>query len=52
MERHVAECEQCRRLLAGLRTMLGALHALPTPASSADAARIIRAVRLRLGGPR
>jgi anti-sigma factor RsiW len=51
MDRHVAVCHQCRRLLAGLRAVLGALHAQRTPASSADAARITSSVRVRLGGP-
>ena len=49
MERHVAECPECRRLLAGLRMMLGALHSLRAPAGNVDPARIAASVRLRLG---
>jgi anti-sigma factor RsiW len=50
LERHVAECENCRRLLAGLREMLRVLHGLPTP-SGADAARMAASVRLRIQEP-
>jgi anti-sigma factor RsiW len=50
MERHLAECGECRRLLAGLRALLGALRAQAAPSSTADAARIAASVRLRLGG--
>lgn len=55
MERHVGECHQCRRLLAGLRALLGALHGLRAPSGDVDAARMAESVRLRLGehqGPR
>ena len=38
MERHIGECDECRRLLAGLRRMLDALHRLPAPRATADAA--------------
>jgi anti-sigma factor RsiW len=51
MERHLGECEECRRLLAGLRGMLDALHRLATPTGGAEALRIARAVRARLGEP-
>lgn len=47
LERHVIECEECRRLLAGLRRMLEGLHRLPVPAG-ADALRIAASVRVRL----
>jgi anti-sigma factor RsiW len=50
-ERHVGECAECRRTLAGLREMLDALHRLPAPAGDSDAARIAAAVRDRLPGP-
>lgn len=50
MERHVAECEECRRLLGGLREMLTVLHALRTP-SDADSKRITASVRLRIQEP-
>jgi anti-sigma factor RsiW len=50
MRRHIDECVQCRRLLAGLRRMLGALASLPGPADG-DPARIAASVRLRLDEP-
>ena len=50
LERHVAECEECRRLLASLREMLRVLHGLRTP-SGVDAARIVASVRLRIQEP-
>ena len=50
MERHVSECEECRRLLAGLREMIRVLHGLPTP-SGADAGRIAASVRLQIQEP-
>jgi anti-sigma factor RsiW len=49
LERHVAECRECRRLLASLRTMLGALHGLRGPGADVDPARMAESVRLRLG---
>ena len=42
MEGHVGECEECRRLLAGLRALGG----------SVDAARVVESVRPRLGDAR
>jgi anti-sigma factor RsiW len=48
MRRHLSECEQCRRLLAGLRAVLEGLHHLPAPSGGTDALRIATAVRLRL----
>jgi anti-sigma factor RsiW len=51
MERHVAECRKCRRVLDVLRRMLGALHRLPAPAGGADAPQIAASVRRRLGEP-
>jgi anti-sigma factor RsiW len=53
MERHVGECEECRRLLAGLGEMLRVLGGLATPGGG-DAVRIAASVRLRiqeLGSP-
>jgi anti-sigma factor RsiW len=50
MTRHVAECDQCRGVLARLRAMLDALHGLPAPAGG-DAVAIATAVRGRLGEP-
>jgi hypothetical protein len=51
VERHVGECEECRRLLAGLRTVLSALHRLPARSGERDADQIAAAVRLRLSEP-
>jgi predicted anti-sigma-YlaC factor YlaD len=50
MESHVRECEECRRLLAGLRALLGMLHGLRAP-SAVDPARMVESVRARLAGP-
>jgi anti-sigma factor RsiW len=49
MERHVGECRECRRVLAGLRSMLAALHRLPVASGGADALQVAAAVRPRLG---
>jgi anti-sigma factor RsiW len=49
LERHVAECEQCRRTLAGLREMLDALRRMPALAGPGDGVRIVASVRQRLG---
>ena len=49
IERHLGECPECRRLLAGLRRTLDALHRLAAPAGGADAAQIAASVRVRLG---
>jgi len=48
LERHVGECEECRRMLAGLREMLDALHRLPALAGPSDSARILASLRPRL----
>lgn len=52
MERHVKECKECRRLLGGLRAMLGVLHSLRAPSGGVDATGMAASVRLRLGEPR
>lgn len=52
MDRHVGECVECRRLLAGLRVMLDALHGLPASRGEVDALQIAASVRLRLDEPR
>lgn len=54
MEDHLGECVECRRLIAGLRLVIGALHRLPAPGSGADRAQLVVAVRGRLSanGPR
>jgi anti-sigma factor RsiW len=51
MERHAKDCPECRRHLAMLRRMLGALHRLPPPVGGADALQIAASVRRRLGEP-
>ena len=51
MQRHLGECEECDRLLAGLRAMLGVLHSLASPSPGLDVARMTASVRLRLGEP-
>jgi anti-sigma factor RsiW len=47
MERHVAECRECRRLAAGLSLVIGALHRLTAP-DGGGALRIAASVRVRL----
>jgi anti-sigma factor RsiW len=51
MERHAEECPECRRLLDGLRRMLGALHRLPPPAGGANALVFAASVLARLPEP-
>ena len=48
IEHHLGECAECRRLLAGLRRTLDALHLLPPPADHVDAAALGASVRARL----
>jgi len=50
LERHLGECEQCRRLLAGLRAVLSGLHHLAGPPPG-DPQAIAAAVRRRLDEP-
>jgi len=51
IERHTQDCPECRRLLDGLRRMLGALHHLSPPSGGADALAIAASVRGRLDEP-
>jgi anti-sigma factor RsiW len=51
MERHASECPKCRRVLAMLRRMVGALHRVPPPVGGAEARQIAASVRRRLGEP-
>jgi anti-sigma factor RsiW len=51
IERHLGECEDCRRLLAGLRAVVDGLHSLPAPGGGAEAAQITASVRVRLNEP-
>jgi anti-sigma factor RsiW len=48
MERHVVECDECERVLAGLRAMLEALHRLPAASGNEKAVAIVASVRARL----
>jgi anti-sigma factor RsiW len=48
LERHVGECEECRRVLAGLREMLAQLGGLPSPPARRDRRGIAASVRQRL----
>jgi anti-sigma factor RsiW len=48
MDRHLAECDDCRRLLAGLRRTLDVLHRLAAPGGGADAVQIAASVRVRI----
>jgi anti-sigma factor RsiW len=48
MEHHLTECEECRRLLAGLRRTLDVLGRLAAPHSGAGAAEIAASVRVRI----
>lgn len=48
LDRHVAECPECRRVFRALRRMLGVLHELTPPSRSATAPDIATAVRRRL----
>ena len=50
MEHHLAECGDCRRLLAGLRAVVGGLHRLPAR-GGLDAVQIAALVRGRLNEP-
>jgi anti-sigma factor RsiW len=51
LERHVGECAECRRVLAGLRATLDALHRLPAPSGTGEPNRLAAAVRFRLREP-
>jgi anti-sigma factor RsiW len=51
MEHHLDECDECRRLLAGLRQTVAALHRLSAGSAGADAPRIAASVRVRLREP-
>jgi anti-sigma factor RsiW len=51
MERHLGDCPECERLLAGLRAVVQGLGHLPGPAGGTDAARIAALVRGRLDEP-
>jgi anti-sigma factor RsiW len=48
MERHLGECAECRRLVAGLRRTVDGLHHLSAPSGGVDALQIAASVRARL----
>jgi anti-sigma factor RsiW len=48
MERHAAECPECRGVLGSLQRMLDLLHRLPPASERPDAYQIAAAVRARL----
>lgn len=50
MERHLGECSDCQRLLAGLRLIVDRLRDLSAPSPAVDAVRIAASVRARLSG--
>lgn len=51
LERHIAECPECRGILADLRRMLALLHATPEPEPLVDGHAIATAVLRRLHEP-
>ncbi len=51
LERHTAECPECRGVLEDLRRMLGLLHSAPAPEPIADVPAIAGAVLRRLHEP-
>lgn len=51
MQRHTAECAECRRILRSLRRMLGLLQGLPPASGKREAANLAAAVRARLHEP-
>jgi anti-sigma factor RsiW len=50
MERHLAECRHCGRLIAELRRVIGGLRHLPSPEGT-DVVQMARSVRARLTAP-
>ena len=51
LARHLSECDECRRLLAALRAMIGTLGGLGAPRGEIDAVQFAMAVRARLNEP-
>lgn len=51
MERHVRDCPECERVLAGLRALVDRLGRVGQPAAGMDGVRIAAAVRGRLDEP-
>jgi anti-sigma factor RsiW len=50
IERHLSECAECRRLLAGLRRIVDGLQRLPAPTGGVGGVQVAATVRARLGG--
>lgn len=48
MERHLGECGECRRLLAGIRATVGVLQRLRAPGGEVEPTQMATSVRLRL----
>ena len=48
MDRHMGECPECRRVLAGLLSLVDRLGRVGAPRGGADAVQIAAAVRGRL----
>jgi len=48
MERHLGECDECRRLLEGLRRTVEALHGVSGLGEGVDASAIAASVRAQL----
>jgi anti-sigma factor RsiW len=51
MERHMGDCPECERLLAGLHAVVQGLGRLGAPEGRVDAVQIAAAVRGRLDEP-
>jgi anti-sigma factor RsiW len=51
VERHAHDCPECRRVLDGLRRVLGALHGLTPPSGGPAALTVAASVRGRLDEP-
>ena len=51
VERHVGECVECRRVIAGLRLIVEALHLLPAPEPGRNLIRFAASVQMRLKNP-
>jgi anti-sigma factor RsiW len=51
IERHLGECHDCRRLLAGLRAVVDGLHRLRARSGGTEAVQIAASVRVRLTDP-
>jgi anti-sigma factor RsiW len=51
MERHLSECEECRRLLAGLRRTVDAVRRLSARGDRVDSERLAASVLARLSEP-